>query len=277
MRIGVYAFLLTAVIIFILAGSGLAYDQTYIIGDEDVLQISVWGSPELGVQVPVRPDGMISIPVVGDIKAAGLAPHELKAVIEKKLASFVKTPTVSVIVIFVNSFKVYVFGEGLTGGVGATTGVITLHRNTTLMQLLAQLGSLKNADLNNAYVLRDGKKLNNDFFKLMVKGEISEDIQLRPNDLIFMPDNFDKRIMVVGAVRTPIVIQYREGITALDAVLSAGGFTEFANQNSVLVVRKTDKATSNIEVRLKDVINGDISKNIVLKPGDIVTVKTGIF
>ena len=152
-----------------------------------------------------------------------------------------------------------------------------MRRNTTLLQLLAQLGSLQNVDLNNSFILRNGQKLNVDFYKLVVKGNVSQDIQLKPNDIIFFPDNFEKRIKVVGAVKNPGIIQYTEGITALDAILTAGGFTEFAKQNNVIVVRKEGNEVKNIEVRLKDVINGDISKNLPLKPGDLVTVKTGIF
>lgn len=262
--------------------------QDYLIGDEDMLQISVWGNPELTVHVPVRPDGMISVPLIGDVKASGLAPQDLKKILEKDFLNFVKAPTVSVIVTAVNSFKVYVFGGGVGAGVASgasiasggtvSSGVITLRRNTSLMQLLAQLGSLSNADLNNAYVLRDAKKQNVDFFKLMVAGDISQDIQLRPNDMIFLPDNFEKRIKVVGAVRTPGVIPFKEGMTALDAVLNSGGFTEFAKQNDVVIVRKEGKVVSNLEAKLKDVIkDGDISKDVTLKAGDMVIVKTGIF
>jgi polysaccharide export outer membrane protein len=258
----------------------------YVIGDEDVLQISVWGNQDLNVQVPVRPDGMISFPLVGDVRAAGVSPHELKIELENKLAKFIKAPTVSVIVTAVNSFKVYILGVGMaqttnsssiTGG-GASSGVIMLRKRTTLMQLLAQIGSLGGADLNNAYLFRDGKKLGNDFFKLVVKGDISQDIELKPDDLLFIPDNFDKRIMVVGAVKTPNIIQYREGLTALDAILHAGGFTEFARENGVVIVRKSGGDIKNIEVRLKDVMrNGDISKDVPLKPGDLIIVKTGLF
>ena len=268
----------------ILSGISAA-GEGYVIGDEDILQLSVWGSPDLTVQVPVRPDGMISFPIVGDVKASGLSPQELKAVLEKELSKYIKSPTISVVVTAVNSFKVYVLGDGLSGGSvsGATTpaggasGVITLKRNTSLMQLLAQLGSMKGADLNSAYVLRDGKRLGNDFFKLIVKGDISQDIQLKSNDVIFIPDNFEKRIMVIGAVKTPIIIQYREGLTVLDAILGAGGFTEYARQNDVLVVRKSGKETKNIEARMKDVVNGDISKDVPLMPGDLVIIKTGLF
>jgi len=277
----IYLFLTSLLIIFSGYSITLAADQGYVIGDEDVLQIFVWGSPELNIQVPVRPDGMISFPPLGDVKAAGLAPQELKSLLETKLKEYVKAPTVSVIVTAINSFKVFVLGEGVmksTTPGAIMSGAITLKRSTSLLQLLAQLGSMQNADLNNSFVLRDNQKLVVDFYKLVIKGDVSQDIQLKPNDLIFIPDNFEKRIMVMGAVKTPSVIQYREGMTVLDAVLSAGGFTEFANPNDVIVVRKDGKEIKNIEAKLKDVLKkGDVNADLLLKPGDRIIVKTGIF
>ncbi len=251
-------------------------EQSYRIGDEDILQISIWGNPELTVQIPVRPDGMISVPLIGDVKARGLTPGELKNLLEKEYAKFIKAPTVSVIVTAINSFKVFVVGEGLriggTSGIGAS-GAITLKRNTTLLQLLAQLGSLQNSNLHNAFLLRDKKKLDIDFYKLIVKGDISQDIDLKPNDIIFIPDNFENRIMIVGKVRTPGVLSYREGMTVLDAILNAGGFTEFANPNNVLVIRGEGNNVKKIEVELKDVFKkGEVIKDIPLKPGDRIII-----
>jgi polysaccharide export outer membrane protein len=269
-----------AVSIFILIQVPYAIaNQSYVIGDEDVLQISVWGSPELTIQVPVRPDGMITVPPVGDVKAAGLTPQELKAVLEKELIKYVKSPAVSVVVTAVNSFKVFVTGEGIRGALSggaagaSASGAISLKRSTTILQLLTQLGSLQNADLHNSYVLRNGQKLNIDLYKLIAKGDVSQDVQLRSNDIIFIPDNFEKRIMVLGEVRTPSVIPFREGMTTLDAILSAGGFTQFANPNNVVVVRKEGNEVTNIEVRLKDVIKkGKVSSDLPLKPGDRIVV-----
>lgn len=260
-------------VLAVLVLGGFARSEGYVIGQEDMLQISVWGSPELSSMIPVTPDGMITVPLVGDIKAAGLSPQDLKGVLEKQLSQYIKSPTVSVIVTAVNSFKIYVLGDGITA-----SGAITLRRETTLVQLLAQLGSFKYANLHDAYILRDGKRLNVDFFKLLVKGNTSLDIPLQPNDVIFIPDNFEQRIRVVGAVRNPSIIPYTEGMTALDAILSAGGFTEFASPNRVEVVRKEGSEIKNIEVKLKDVINNkDDSKNLPLRPGDLVSVKTSIF
>ena len=82
----------------------------------------------------------------------------------------------------------------------------------------------------------------------------------------------------VNAMRTSGLYAYVKGMTALDAVLSAGGFTEFASQNSVEIIRQEDGQVKSIEVRLKDVIKGgDVSKNVPLKPGDMISVKSGIF
>jgi len=270
------------VLLGVLAGAAQAFAAAYVIGDEDVLRISVWGNQELSVQIPVRPDGKISVPLLGDVQASGFTPQELKAKLEQGLSRYVKAPVVSVIVTEINSFKVYVFGEGIaraaTGGGGASTsGVITLKKNTSLIQLLAQVGSLKNADLKNAYILRSGQKLPVDFIQLVTKGDITQDVQLVSSDVIYIPDNFDQRVRVTGAVRTPVTIPYSEGMTALDAVLSAGGFTEYASQNSVMVVRKEGDAIKNIEVKLRDVMYGEAKKNVSLHPGDIVMVHSSIF
>jgi polysaccharide export outer membrane protein len=287
--------IIVSTLLFILCALGAAHAEGYVIGAEDVLQISVWGNNELSVHVPVRPDGMVSMPLVGDVKAEGKTPLELKKSIEKELTRFVKAPVVSITVTAINSFKIYVFGDGVSrtntgmgetagqpaGGVGspgvATSGQITLRRNTTLLQLLAQIGNVSNIDLPNAYLLRAGKKVAVSFEQLVSKGDYSQDVKLEPNDIIYLPGGFSNRIRITGAVRTPGVIPYSEGMTALDAVLAAGGFTEFASRNNVLVSRKEGDAVQNHKVQLKDVMNGDIQKNFILKPGDVVTVKTSWF
>jgi polysaccharide export outer membrane protein len=132
-------------------------------------------------------------------------------------------------------------------------------------------------DLPNAYLLRAGKKLSVNFEQLVGKGDYSQDVKLEPNDTIYLPGGFSNRIRIAGAVRTPGVIPYSEGMTALDAVLAAGGFTEYASQNNVRVSRKEGDASKSYNVPLKDVMNGDIGKNFPLKPGDVITISTSWF
>jgi polysaccharide export outer membrane protein len=138
--------------------------------------------------------------------------------------------------------------------------------------------STKVADYHKAYVLRDGKKIKEDFYKLFVLGDTSEDIVLRSNDAIFIPQAFDKNVYVLGAVATPRHIEYREGMTVMEAILESGGFTKFAKKNSVTIRRKEGNKETSIEVKAKNLINdGDLNQNIKLKPGDYIVVEEGMF
>src|SRR5438309_11925976 len=88
----------------------------YMIGPEDVLDVAVWNSPEITRTVPVRPDGKISLPLLNDVQAAGLTPMQLRDTIAKSLVAYIPTPTVSVMVREVHSFKATVIGEVKTPG-----------------------------------------------------------------------------------------------------------------------------------------------------------------
>ena len=101
---------------------------------------------------------------------------------------------------------------------------------------------------------------------------------LEPNDMIFIPDNFEKRITIVGEINQPSTIDYRKGLTVLDVILSAGGFTEFAKKNEVVVMRKSsDGKREKITVKVKSLMKGEIDKNLDIMPGDFIIVKETLF
>jgi polysaccharide export outer membrane protein len=108
--------------------------ESYVIGIPDVLKVVVWRNPELTVEVPVRRDGMISVPLVDDVQAEGLTPEELKEVLTEALAEFVTAPDVTVIVQQTNSHTVTV-----VGGV-ARSGQIPLVRQTRVLEAIAIMG-----------------------------------------------------------------------------------------------------------------------------------------
>jgi polysaccharide export outer membrane protein len=118
-----------------------------------------------------------------------------------------------------------------------------------------------------------------DFGDLFEKGNFSQDIILEPNDMLFIPDNFAKRISVVGAVNTPTSIPFREELTVLDVIITAGGLTEFAKENDVKILRKNDdNSIRELSVKAKDLMKkGNMEENIAMKPGDVVIVKETMF
>jgi polysaccharide export outer membrane protein len=259
------------VIVFVLLSTN-AFAIEYVIGDGDTLQISVWGNPELSSSVVVRPDGKISVPALGEIHASGMTPMELTALLEEEMKKVVKTPIVTVIMSGMGNYRVFVFGKG------APSGVRTLNRETTLLEFLCGLGSLNNADLQNSYVVRDEKIIKKNFYELFEKGDFSQDIVLEANDMLFFPDNFEKRLTIVGAIGSPTTIPYREGTTILDIILSVGGFTDFAKENDVRVLRKTDgEEREIIKVRAKDLMKGELEHNMEIMPGDFIVVKERFF
>lgn len=244
----------------------------YVIGEGDVLDIAVWGVKELSFPARVRPDGKITVPGLGDVLVSGQTPTALQSLLTVRLKELVKNPVVSVAVTGITNSKVYIFGGGVK------SGVFELLQRSTLLQLLCTIGEIKSADLKKAYLLRNGKKIKEDFHKLFIDGDTGSDIQLESGDSLFIPILLDKSVYVLGAVNMPKSIEYREGMTAMEAILESGGFTKFASQNDTLIRRKENGAEVSIPLKAKAIIQkGDMTQNLKLKPGDYVIVKESIF
>ncbi|HEY6529251.1 MAG TPA: XrtA/PEP-CTERM system exopolysaccharide export protein [Cellvibrionaceae bacterium] len=166
----------------------------YKIGVGDSLQVNVWRNPELSMAVVVRPDGKISLPLVGDVPAASQTSTALATNLAAALNNFVRSPQVTVIV---------------------TNPVST---------------------------------------------------------------DFQRRVRVTGAVRSPQSLPYREGMTVLDLVLLAGGTSDFASGNSAKLYRKVNGQTKVFNILLEDLLeDGRLETNYLLQPSDIVTVPERAF
>jgi polysaccharide export outer membrane protein len=157
----------------------------YVIGPEDVLQVTVWKEPTISGNFPVRPDGMISLVLLGDVKAAGMTPMQLGSDITDRLKKFVKDPLVTVVVTGVNSQRIYMVGE--VGHVGP----IPLVPGMTPLQAIAAAGGLSPfAKSKKIYILRgsQGHQTKIPFnYKEAFKGDNSQNIQLLPDDTVVVP------------------------------------------------------------------------------------------
>lgn len=158
----------------------------YRIGEQDVLTITVWREPELSGTVMVRPDGMVTLPLLNDVHASGLTPDELKNALTEKLGPFVNTPQVTVAVREINSRKVFIIGQ-----VGHE-GSYRINSTTTVLQIIAEAGGLRDfANRKGIYVLRTqngGQQRLTFNYDKVIRGKDSKDnILLRPGDTIVVP------------------------------------------------------------------------------------------
>jgi len=161
-------------------------EDKYVIGPADILEIHVWREPDLSRTIPVRPDGKITLPLLNDVQASGLTPLELKARIEKGLAKFVESPTVSVAVQEIHSKNIFVFGQV------ESPGQYPLQQDLTVLQALSLAGGLAEwADKGDIIVLRkeNGRQRRIKFdYKNVSKGKhLERNIFLRPGDTIIVP------------------------------------------------------------------------------------------
>ena len=165
----------------------------YIIGPGDTIQVFVWRNPELSVTVPVRPDGKVSTPLVEDMIAVGKRPSELARDIETRLAEYIRSPQVNIIV-------------------------------------------------TNA-------------------------------------QSSFSRVTVIGQVRSPQTVPYREGMRMMDVLLAVGGLTDFAAGNRAKLIRKdANGMEAKFKVRLKDLLTkGRLDQNLEVQPGDVLIVPEAVF
>ncbi len=162
------------------------HDESYRIGAEDNLLISVWQEPDLSLPVVVRPDGMITLPLINDVSAVGLTPKELQMLLVERLQGFLNDPHVTVLVESIQSRRFYLLGEV------TRPGVFPLPEHQTILGALLEAGGLTPfAKSESIYVLRQtGAKAQRIPFKFKkaLKGDNGgQDVELLPGDTIVVP------------------------------------------------------------------------------------------
>jgi polysaccharide export outer membrane protein len=166
------------------AASAATGDASYKIGAQDVLRIDVWKEPDVSRQVPVRPDGKISLPLLNDVQAAGLTAMELANSIGEGLKKYITDPRVTVTVTEINSRRVYVNGEV------TRPGAFPLLPNMTALQALTSAGGFTQfARIKGIYILRNenGKQSKRPYnYKDIINGR-ADDVVLQPGDTIVVP------------------------------------------------------------------------------------------
>ena len=161
--------------------------ESYVIGAEDTISVYVWKEPDMSKSVPVRPDGMISLPLVGEVKAAGYTPVQLQDVLADRMKKYVSDPQVTVVVEKIASLSFNIVGEV------NHPGYFPLTRRMTVLDAIALAGGFRDfAKMTKVYVLRtaaDGSQERLPFnYKQVIKGQNpQQNIELQPRDTIVVP------------------------------------------------------------------------------------------
>ena len=248
--------------------------RPYQIGVGDGLSIMVWNEPNLDQKlVVVLPDGTISFPLVGRIRAAGYTTDGLSRLIANNLkAVFKKRPSVTVTVQSIGNNIFYIMGA-----VGHP-GIIPFTHNITLIQALIMAGGVTTAGKEDSIlVLRNGHS-NKISLEDIEKGKhIENNIPIFPGDIIIVPPKTDQ-IFIMGEVGSPGPYFYDKGMTVMKAIIGARGLNQFASSSVRIIRENPDKTKKIIHIDIDDIENEKkTDPKEYLKPGDIIYVPQRMF
>jgi len=253
------------------AGSAMAAEEAFVIGPEDVLDIQVWDNKDLNQVTFVRPDGKISLPLVGEIQAAGKTVQGLSTDLVAAYGKTVKEPAVTVIVRDIKSRPVY-----FIGGFGKP-GPLQLTRDLNMLQALGIIGGVATgADAEKGYLLRGDTRVPLDFDKLLKKGDLSQNLKLEPGDTVVAP--IADVVYIQGEVRAPGVVKYTNDLTVVKAITLTGGLTQMAASGRVDLVRTEGEKRVRIRIDLDKMLRApEENPDMRLRPDDIIFVPQRLF
>jgi len=253
-----------------------APESGYVIGEQDVLNITVWDNAELTGKYSVQPGGDVTFPVVGRVKAAGLSVGAFEVALTRALADgFIRDPRVAVTLDQFRGKRIFVFGNV------TSPGTYPLPEGQTLIEALVRAGYAAASEavivrpkhpsgpvmlenVGDSEVLRVNLK---EFEKDVEKGVLTRNLALRDGDTIYVPRVDANRIFVTGQVRTVGAYSITSGTTVLQALALAGGPTETAAVNRLRIIRLIRGKQESLKAKLGDIV----------LPGDTIIVPERFF
>jgi len=245
----------------------LAADD-YIVGEEDVVKITVYDHPELTTTERVSGEGIITLPLIGEIKVAGLTTDQMAKKIAARLSDgFIVDPNISVFVVEFKSKKTIIIGYV------NRPGMYMLSGDTTLLELISLAGGLSKDAGGKATIKRKYSESNNgegtitiDLQRLIEQGDTSLNIPLMDGDSVFIPKA--SVFYLTGEIKNPAAYRYEDGLTLIKAVTMAGGFTDKAAIGRIRIIRKVDQKEKVIQ-------KAEMDEPVL--PDDIIIVPESFF
>ena len=248
----------------------------YKITPGDQFDITVYEHPELTVrQIIVTPDGFVSAPLIGPVKIGGLSLVEATEALKKQISQYIRKPLVSLIPIRINGYNFTIVGRVNVPGcypisIGNTRLIDAVAMARGLSEGLFHGDTVELADLENAYISRDGRLLPVNFQKALLRGDPLHNIPLKNGDYIYIPSVMNSTVALLGQVGKPTYVGFKEGMTVLQALPYGGGLRE-THSDEIKVIRGGLKNPVVYTVNVTKMQEGKIM-DFPLQANDIVYV-----
>jgi protein involved in polysaccharide export with SLBB domain len=249
--------------------------EPYRLGPGDRLDLEILGEGEGPSATFVGPDGKVYFHLLPGLQVWGLTLEQTKALIEKEAAQYLNTPQVAVTLRAVQSKRVWVLGRV------NTPGIYPLDAPMTIIEAITKAGGLftsrfsgtteELADLHHSFLIRSGQIIPVNFHRLIREGDTSQNVYLEPDDFIYLPSALSSEVYVLGAVRLPRAVGFKDQVTLVSAIANARGTIPNAWLRDVAIVRGS-LTTPQIAVVNYDAIVRGKSPDVRLQPRDIVYV-----
>jgi polysaccharide export outer membrane protein len=243
--------------------------QEYTLNPGDVVEISVFGEPDLSRSVTIGPNGKINLPLIGDIQAAGLTPAQLNESVTRAYKAYVRNPQVTVSVREYQRAYVYLVGQV------ARTGSVEIQRGWTVLEVMSVAGGITpRAAPRRATLIRraTGEVIALDLDRLLNKGDRTVNPRVEPGDIIMVPA-LQNRVMVLGAVARPGAYDVDEGARIFETLALAGSPLERSATNNIGLIRPGPDGKPIVKtVDMTKFVKGDFAQNVPVADGDIIYV-----
>jgi len=265
-------------------------ESLFTLGPGDRLEVEIIGRPTSRATLAVGPDGKIYYHLLPGIDVWGLTLTQARELMEKEMSKFINEPQLTLTLREVGSKYVWLLGRLNRPGIYPITGTMTLLECLALAggaaRSTSQVSVEELADLRHSFVMRQGQFLPVDFDRLFRKGDMSQNIYLQPDDFVYVPSAYGLEVYVFGAVRSPRVAPYLEGMTLVSAISGSAGtvrydliaagpdggpFTPDAYLSHVAIVRGSLSTPKVTVVDYGAILKGK-AQDIPLEPGDIIYI-----
>jgi len=248
----------------------------YVIHPGDTFQLSVYNQPSLTMNMLITPDGTASLPLIGILKLSGMNLDDATDLIEQKLSRFFRSPLVTLSPVSVSGFYFTIAGRVKNpGNFSVSIG------QTKLLDAIALSGGFQTgtfrgdtielADLDNAYIKRNGRKLPVNFKKLVYEGDDLHNIPVLNGDYIYVPSTISGSVIYLGEVNSNTYVGFNEGMTLLEGLAYVGGLKMDSYSRYIRIIRGGLENTVVYTIDIDLILNGKM-KDFDLRANDIIFV-----